>query len=221
MTPGPNRPNALPTAGAAGTTARTPQESGNDFCQHARTAVHRSAYSSWNEGVAIDQNGSRAHAIPRLVLRDLVHPPLVAAAFEVGRQPDLHHAIDQLLSQKVCGHTEDVGIVVPAAHLGLDRVAAGYRANAGNLVGHDAHAEASPADEDAAIGGPVRDRFGDREGVVRVVAGAVARLDAKVADVVRQFLERRQQALLDLVAPVITPDGDSHGRPISVISRST
>ena len=50
---------------------------------------------------------------------------------------------------------------------GSSRIAAG--ADAGDLVGRDGHADARPADEDAAVEVAVRDRARDGDGEVRVV----------------------------------------------------
>ena len=81
----------------------------------------------------------------RLISRNLLDPSLVPAAFEVGGQPDLDEPVDQFLAEEIGRHAENVRVVVPAAHLGLDRIAATDRPDAVHLVGDDAHAEPGPA----------------------------------------------------------------------------
>src|SRR5205085_881690 len=75
----------------------------------------------------------------------------VPAALEVGRQPDAHHAVDQLLAEQVRRQTKDIRVVVPPTHLGGDAVVTGRGANVLDLVGGDAHADAGAADQDAAV----------------------------------------------------------------------
>src|SRR5947209_11153111 len=156
----------------------------------------------------------------RLVLADLLDPPLVPTALEVRRQPDVDHAVDHLLPEEIGRHAQDVGVVVPAAHLGLDRVAAAHRPDAVHLVGGDAHAEPGPANQDAAVGLAPGHRLGDRDREVRVVARAVIARHAEVADLVAELGQRAAQPRLDVATPVVTPQRNLPS-PSPVISRPT
>src|SRR5260370_33101124 len=77
----------------------------------------------------------------RIVLKllDFLDAPRVPAALEVGRQPDAHHAVDQLLAEQVGRQTQDVGVVVPPAHLGGDAVVTRGGADVSHPVGGDGH----------------------------------------------------------------------------------
>src|SRR5262249_49007978 len=86
-----------------------------------------------------------------LVPADLADALGVAAALEVGGQPDAHHAVDQPLAQQVRRQAQHVGVVVAAAHLRRDAVVARGGAHALDLVRGDAHADAGAADQDAAL----------------------------------------------------------------------
>src|SRR5262249_4017042 len=86
-----------------------------------------------------------------------------------GFQPDAHHAVDQLFAQQVGRETQDVGVVMTAAHLSGDAVVAGGRADAAYLVGRDAHADASPANEDAAVHAPRAYRRSHLKGEVWII----------------------------------------------------
>src|SRR5437870_592731 len=91
------------------------------------------------------------------------------AALEVGLQPDADHALDEFFAEQIGRETEDVGIIVPAAHLGSDAVVARGSADAGDLVRRDAHADAGPADKDATVHTPLTDGLGHLESVIGII----------------------------------------------------
>src|SRR5205823_6557993 len=77
------------------------------------------------------------------------------------------------------------------------------------LVGGDAHADAGPADQNAALDPAFADRAGDFERVVRVIdAPRVVR--AGVDHLVAVLAEQRYDALFDGDAAMIATDGDFH-----------
>ena len=88
---------------------------------------------------------------------DFFDAPGVPPALEGRGQPQLDHAVDQAARPAVGRQAEHVGVVVAAAHFGGQIVVAGGRADAGKLVGGDAHAQAGAADQDAALGLAVAD----------------------------------------------------------------
>src|SRR5262245_26570217 len=133
----------------------------------------------------------------------------MTAALELGGQPDLDHALDQLLAQQIAGQTEHVGVVVAATHLGGDAVVTGGRANAEYLVGRDAHADAGAADQDAALHAPLADGLGDLEGEVGVINTVLAG-GPHVQHFVPHLLQERNDAPLGLVAAVVAANGDLH-----------
>src|SRR5437899_1253070 len=91
------------------------------------------------------------------------------ATLELGLEPNLHHAIDQLATQEVGGQAQHIGIVVAAAHLRGDAVVTGSRTDTVNFVSGDAHADARAADQDAAVHTAFADRLGHLKGVIGVV----------------------------------------------------
>src|SRR3989338_4634643 len=86
-----------------------------------------------------------------LDLGDLAEPLLVAAAGELGAKPHPENFETQLLVHQPSAQGEDVGVVVLAAHPGHERVRAEGRPDARDLVGRHGHADAGPADEEAAL----------------------------------------------------------------------
>src|SRR5881409_822589 len=105
---------------------------------------------------------------------DFVDAPGVPPALEFGLQPNAHHAVDELFAEKVGGKTEDVGVVVPPAHLGRDAVVAGGGPNTGNLIRGYAHADTRAADEHAAIDAAFADRLSHLKGEVGVIDALAA-----------------------------------------------
>src|SRR5437773_1763560 len=61
---------------------------------------------------------------------DLLDAARVAAALELGLQPDAYHALDLLLAEQIGGQAHHVGVDVTAAHLGGDGVVTGGGADA-------------------------------------------------------------------------------------------
>src|SRR5438552_8023071 len=141
------------------------------------------------------------------------------AAFELGLQPDLDHAVEQFAAQQIRGQAQDVGVVVAAAHLRRDAVVARGGAHAGHLIGGDAHADAGAVDEDAAVHASFAHGLADGEGVVGVI-DAVAALRSQVEDLMSQALQQGDDAAFDFEAAVVAADGDSHDAPgSSLIAR--
>ena len=145
-----------------------------------------------------------------LDLFDLLDPPRVAAAFELRLQPNLHHAVDQTVAEQIGRQAQHVGIVVQAAHLGGQIVVASSGADAGILVGRDAHADARAADENAAVDFAFRNGLGDLRREVGVV-DALGRQRAEVDGIVAEIADKRQDLPLDFVTAMIAGDGYFHG----------
>src|SRR6266542_599964 len=121
-----------------------------------------------------------------LHLADLVDAAGVAAAGELRVEPRAENLKTGLASSQPSGQREHVGVVVLAAHPRREDIAAESRADAGDLVGRDGHADARAADENAAFDLAYRDGLGDLERVVGIVdrVGAVgAEVDDLVASV--------------------------------------
>src|SRR5262249_27070509 len=152
----------------------------------------------------------------RLVLRrpafhagDFFDAAGVAAPFEFGLEPDLDHAVDQLFAQHVGRQAEHVQIVVPAAHFGRQVIVTRGRADAGKLVGRDAHADARSANQDAAVHRAVADLAADDRGDIRVV-DAFVRVRPSVDHFLAQALEQLDQFAFDGIAAMVATDCDTH-----------
>src|SRR3954468_1514144 len=108
-------------------------------------------------------------ALPLLQLVDLLYPPLVPAAFEVGLHPHLDDPLDTPRAQHVARQAEDVEIVVPPAQLGRHFVLARGRPNTREFVGRDRHPNARAADEYAPLDLAAAHLFRHQSGEVWVV----------------------------------------------------
>ena len=133
--------------------------------------ISRASAEHWRDASATRREASldltsRAVAIPG---GDLADPPGVAAALEGSVEPDLHEPIHEPVAQHVAGKAKDVQIVVAAAEFRGDVVVARGGANAGNLVGGNAHPQPGAADQNAAFGLLGGHFAADDGGDVRVV----------------------------------------------------
>src|SRR3989337_1941127 len=81
----------------------------------------------------------------------LIEPRLVAAAFKFGIEPRLHNVARHAPADDPLAHDKDIGVIVEAAHLRRKVVMAERRAHLRKAIGHDGHADARSADQDAAI----------------------------------------------------------------------
>jgi len=88
-------------------------------------------------------------------------------------EPDLDHAADEFVSYEVGRQTEDVGVVVSAAHVGGQFVVAERRPYPRDLVGYDGRSDPCPAEQDASFRFTARHTEADGNGIVRVVARGV------------------------------------------------
>src|SRR5260370_25900239 len=63
---------------------------------------------------------------PRLFFEpcDLLDPACMPACLKLGFQPNFNHAVKEFSAQQVGRKAQDIGIVMPAAHLGRDAVVA-------------------------------------------------------------------------------------------------
>src|SRR5438105_3069087 len=132
------------------------------------------------------------------------------AALELSFQPNLNHTVDQFPAQEIRRQAKDVGVVMAAAHLRSDAIVARSRANAGNLVGGDAHADTGAADQDATIDGTFADRLGDLKGIIGII-DALAAAGSHVDYVMAKALQERDNTPFYLKAPVVATDCDFHG----------
>ena len=99
------------------------------------------------------RRSSVRHRISPFSMRgDLVDAALVAAALEVGGEPDPQDLVGQALAHDARADRQHVGVVVPARVLGGVEVVAERGAHALHLVGRDLLALAAAAEHDAALG---------------------------------------------------------------------
>ena len=89
------------------------------------------------------------------------------------------------------------------------------RADAGELGRRDRRADARAADEDPALGPAALDRLAHLAGEVGVVDAYGVGVDAEVDDVVAGGLDRRDDRVAKLDAPVVERDRDLHARYVT------
>ena len=153
----------------------------------------------------------------------LVDAAEVAAAFKSGVQEQFRDVEGHALAGHALAKTEHVGVVVLAGGAGLKFASAQRRADAGDVVGGHAHADARPAHEDPERGGFVAGR-----GVARVgkdfaayalgIDGVVAAFrggGAEVVDIMPFFGKALYQRGLEFQSGVIGADiAGSHRFPV-------
>jgi 6-phosphogluconolactonase len=106
---------------------------------------------------------------------------------------------------------EDVDVVVQDALRRRIGIVAQPGANAGHLVGGHARADATAADDEAALGAPAQDGVADRFGVVGIVNWSRG-VSPKVFGLMALRAQPRDQVLLQFVARVIGAYRHSHCR---------
>src|SRR5436305_82272 len=142
-------------------------------------------------------------------LVDLVDPPDMATAGELGAEPHAQDLVGQPEGNNPAAHRQHVGIVVLAGQAGGVQVVAQRGPHSLDLVGCYLLALPATAQHDAAVGvagrHPAPDRGTDRRVVDRFLA-----MGAQVVDLVAQALQSADHVLLQRVAGVVGPDGDPH-----------
>src|SRR3990170_6146166 len=143
----------------------------------------------------------------------LIEPRLVAAAFKFGIEPRLQNVARHAPADDPLTHDEDIGVIVEAAHLCGEMVVAERGADLRKAIGHDGHADARSADQDAAVNGPVRHRLGNLYSEIGIVDRLPARGpkvgDGDVVDSIEEF----EDFFLQFKAAVIAAYGQLHGNP--------
>jgi len=119
----------------------------------------------------------------------------------------------QLVADDLLPHAQDLSVVAQDASLDRIAVVCGDGSDARDLVGRDGDSETRAADQDAALGLAVFDRFGHVDGNVRVGGAVFAFEDAEIRDGedAGVFLEVRFDGVLVLETVAIAADGD---RPV-------
>ncbi len=140
---------------------------------------------------------------------DLIDAALVAAALELGGEEGLDDRPRLIGREAPSGEREHIGVVVPAAHLGLLGVVRVHGTNPVDLVGHDRDADPGAADDHCPLGLALGDHSRGVRGVPRVVRGLLG-VRADVHDLVAAFFEKRPDELLELESGVVGSDGDLH-----------
>src|SRR6185437_16973237 len=145
---------------------------------------HRTRHRHWpcsRRGAAAQERGSYER-LPALERADLIHPQLVAAAFEACGQPHLQDALGQIWGDHLRPHHKDVGIVVGPRDLGGEHAVAERGAHPGNLVGRYLFTTATAAEDHAEVVGALdhsEPDVGAQRWVVRDLTGVV---DSAIVD---------------------------------------
>ena len=131
----------------------------------------------------------------------------MAAAFKVRVQPCVQHVFHAFIVHIGGGQAQQVGIVMLAGKgRGGGRAAEGG-AHAHPAVGGDAHADAGPADEDAAVVGTVSNAACDFIGVVGIIAGILGH-GTHVGHFMAPCLEEFYYGFLEVDSGVVRADGN-------------
>src|ERR1043166_2362925 len=134
--------------------------------------------------------------------RNLPPAALMPAAGKLGGEPGVDDAHSLIRLENAGAQSENVGIVVLTAHLGLIFGTAIGGADAVPFVGCDRHANAAAADQDAKIGALLADVVRDGAGIVRVI-NRFRRGSAFIADLNALLLKVLFDLIFQLVACVI------------------
>ena len=141
----------------------------------------------------------------------------MAAPFEGGLQPSLHHLVLEFLPEHLGRQAEDVEIVVTPTHFGCHQVVAGGRADAMHLVGGDRHADAGAAQEHATVNRPLTHAMRDVCGDVGIVDG-IGPVTAAVDDLMADPFEQPDEPQPCRDAPMVTANGGLEAAsPMSVL----
>ena len=142
----------------------------------------------------------------------LVHAAFVAAAFEGGGDERVQNLLAAGGGVLLAGEADDIDVVVLAAEGGAGGIANEGGADAGDLVGGNAHAHAAAANEQAEFGAAIGHGFRHGQGEVGIVIGGVVGGRAEILDGQSLLLQVFYESLLQFEAAVIRADGESHGR---------
>ena len=126
----------------------------------------------------------------------------MTAAFEFAREPHINDVQRQAFTDDTLAHGEDVGVVVIAAGTGRKGVVAERGTDAWHLVGGNADADASAADEDAAVTFTADNSAGGWLCDQRIVTVFVAVRD-KINDGVAEGLEVFFDGTFEVIATMV------------------
>src|SRR5471032_2799835 len=138
------------------------------------------------------------------------------SAFERRVEPERENLVRQSEGDDTAAHGEDVGVVVLARQASGVEIVAERGADAGDLVRGDLLALAAAAEDDAAIGAPLRDRAADGDADRRVVDGRLA-VGPVVVDAVPEPREGLLQVFLEREARMIGADSDTDTAALTVL----
>ena len=108
----------------------------------------------------------------------------------------------------LAGEAKHVGVVVLARQRGGFVIANQRRADAGNLVRRDAHADARGADQQAELRLVRRHALRHRLGVIGIIRGFLRRACQNPSTLTPAFLQMLLQRLLQFEAAVVRAQGD-------------
>jgi ketosteroid isomerase-like protein len=133
----------------------------------------------------------------------------VAPAFELGPEKGLDDWPRLVGRQAPTRKSENIGIVMAAAHLGLFGIVRVHRAHAVDLVGDDRNADSRTTNQHRQLGIAIGNHASGVGGMSGVVGGLL-RVRADVHDLVPALFEQRPDELLELESGVVRSDGDLH-----------
>src|SRR5262245_49744835 len=131
----------------------------------------------------------------------------MASAFDIGGQIGAYDSINRLSRRRAVADGDDVGVVVPAGQFRRFLVPGQRRADAGDFVGRDLHADAAAADQNAAFGHAAGNALGHALGVIGIVYG-IRRIGSQVFVFHTHFIQSPFDGLFAVEAGVIAGDQD-------------
>ena len=123
----------------------------------------------------------------------------MSTAVKLGFEPDVHDAAHQFIADQIRRQAEHVRVVVTTGQFRRQFIVAKRRAYAGDLVGHDRHADPASTEEDAPVRVAVANGTSCRICRIRIIEAAFA-----VRSEFDQFITPRLQHGLDTLQSVTT-----------------
>ena len=109
----------------------------------------------------------------------------MASSFKCLVKPHIHNFYGQVAAEETAPKTKNIAVVVTATHFRGIGLGGMHRANSGNAVGHHAHPDTAPANQNASVAFPFSYGPSYSCRIIRVVDG----IDAVGAEVFHLMMQ--------------------------------